>query len=244
MQAVKRSFGFLWALWGGLWFMLIITVFTILYALLFLVTGTRYVRQCIWINCRYLCNALRYLSFVRKRVHGLERMDRTRNYVFVANHTTQFDTIVSASSLPHAASFLAKAELKKVPVFGYMIRMLAYTVDRKNKESREKSIRNLVSELQKGNSIFVFPEGTRNRTENPLMDFKDGAFGMAVMSGTPIIVQTLVGMKKINPPQGIQLYPGVVDVYWSDPIETKGMTVADIPALKQRVRDEMLKYLG
>jgi len=163
--------------------------------------------------------------------------------VFVANHSTQYDTLVGAGSLPHPASFLAKAELKKVPMFGYMVQMLAYTVDRKDKESRENSIRNLAAELAKGNSIFIFPEGTRNRTDKPLIDFRDGAFGMAIMAQAPIVVQTLVGMRKINAAEGIQLYPGVADVYWSHPIETKGMTAADIPTLKQRVRDEMLKHL-
>jgi 1-acyl-sn-glycerol-3-phosphate acyltransferase len=223
--------------------MLIITVFTILYAILFLFTGKKYVRTCIWINCRYLCNWLMFMTLIRKRAHGAEAIDKSRTYVFVANHRAQFDTILAASALPHAASFLAKSELKKVPFFGYMVKMLAIMVDRKSKESREKSVRVLVDTLKRGWSIFVFPEGTRNKTDQPLIKFKDGAFSMAIMAQVPILVQTIVGMQKVNAPKGAYLLPGVVDIYWSTPIETTGMTMDDLPMLKERVRNEMLKHL-
>jgi 1-acyl-sn-glycerol-3-phosphate acyltransferase len=125
-----------------------------------------------------------------------------------------------------------------------MVKMLAIMVDRKNKESRERSVRFLVEELSKGHSIFLFPEGTRNRTLELLKEFKEGAFRMAVMAQVPIAVQTIVGAKKLNDPVRLQLYPGVVDVYWSDPIETKGMTLEDVPRLVQQVRSEMEKYLS
>lgn len=243
MQPFKKAFGFVWALWSGFCFMFLITVFTILYAILFLFTGKKYVRACIWINCHYLCNILAALTLVRKRVHGRESLDKSRTYVFVCNHRAQFDTIMAAASLPHPAFFLAKVELKKVPVFGYMVKMLAIMVDRKNKESRERSLRVLVEELQKGHSIFLFPEGTRNKTDNPLIDFRDGAFNMAIAAQVPVVAITLVGMRKVNTPKGFQLFPGVIDVHYSKPFETKGMTAADIPLLKQRVRDEMIKHL-
>jgi 1-acyl-sn-glycerol-3-phosphate acyltransferase len=243
MQLLKSAFGIIWSFWGGFWFMLLIAVFTILYAILFLFTGRKYVRFCIWINCRYLCNWLMALTLIRKRVHHADRVDKNATYVFVANHRAQFDTIVAAGSLPQPVFFLAKAELKKIPFFGYMVKMLAIMVDRKSKESREKSVRVLVERLQNGDSIFLFPEGTRNKGIEPLLPFKDGAFVMAIKAQVPIVVQTIVGMRRVMASKGAQLFPGVVDIYWSEPIMTAGMTVDDIPLLKQRVKEEMLKHL-
>lgn len=63
------------------------------------------------------------------------------------------------------------------------------------------------------------------------------------MAQVPIAVQTLVNTRTLNDPRYIHLKPGVVDVYWADPIETKGMTLDDIPALKEKVRAEMMKHL-
>jgi 1-acyl-sn-glycerol-3-phosphate acyltransferase len=224
--------------------MLIVAVFAILFAILFTFTGKRYARACVWICCHYLCNAHMILALVRKRMHGREKIDPKGTYVFVANHVTQYDTLVAGGSVPHAVSFLAKNELRKIPFFGYMVKTLAILVDRKSQESREKSVRYMVSELQKGHSLFVFPEGTRNRTDKPLIDFRDGAFRVALMAQKPIVVLTLVGTKKINEAKGLQLLPGVVDVYFSDPIETRGMTADDMPKLKEHVRQEMLAHLA
>lgn len=243
MQTLKSVFGFLWALWSGVWFMLIVTVFTPMIALVLLVSGQKYVRACIWFCCRYLCTAHTFISLVFRRVHGKEHIDTKRTYVFVANHRALYDTLIAGSTVPHAASFLAKGELLKVPFFGYLIKKLAMPVDRKSKESRERSVRHLVASLQKGLSIFVFPEGTRNRTTDPLIAFRDGAFAMAIRAQVPILVQTIVGMAAVNAPQGVRLLPGVIDVYWSKPIETTGLTLADLESLKQRVRDEMLAHL-
>jgi 1-acyl-sn-glycerol-3-phosphate acyltransferase len=173
----------------------------------------------------------------------LENIEEKGTYVVVANHRSQVDIIAGASALPFPVRFLAKAEVKYIPFFGFMVRMLAIIVDRKSKESREKSYRYMAAALQKGESLFIYPEGTRNRTEAPLKEFKDGAFKVAVMAQVPIAVQTLVGAMELNDPRTWALYPGTIHLYWSRPVETKGMTAADIPMLKETVRNEMLKHL-
>ncbi len=244
MSQLRLIFGFFWAMWGAFWFMVVVTPFTILYAIVFLFTGKKYVRECIWINCHYLCPFLLRLYFIRLQVFGKEKIAPDKTYVIVANHLSQIDVLVTGASVPHPVRFLAKAEIKYIPFFGYMVRMLAIMVNRKNKESREKSLRYMVADLHKGNSIFIYPEGTRNRTQQLLKEFKDGAFKIAIAAQIPIAVQTLTGVKEINNPKGIQLFPGKVQVHWSDPIETKGMTLNDMPALIEKVRAEMMKHLA
>ena len=243
MNILKQVFSFFWALCGCFWFMAVVIPFTILYAILFLFTGKKYVRECIWINCHYLCPFLLKMYLIRLEVFGKEKIDPKKTYVIVANHLSQVDILVTAASVPHPVRFLAKAEIKYIPFFGYMTKMLAIMVDRKNKESREKSLRYMVADLHKGNSIFLYPEGTRNRTSHPLKEFKDGAFKIAIAAQIPIAVQTIVGAKKVNNPNGLQLFPGKIKVHWSEPIKTKGMTLDDMPALIEKVRGEMKKHL-
>ena len=243
MHILKRIFGFFWALWAGFWFMVVVIIFTPAYAIVLGIFGKKYSMKCVWVNCHYLSPFLLAMSLIRIKVHGKERIKPDKTYVFVANHLSQIDIISGTAVLPQPIRFLAKAEIKKIPFFGYMVKMLGIFVDRKSKESREKSVRYMVNELAQGNSLFLYPEGTRNRTDQPLKEFKDGAFRVAIDAQVPIAVQTLVGTKELNDPRGLQLYPGTVEVYFGEPIETKGMTLDDLPALKARVIAEMMSHL-
>ena len=243
MYFLKRIFGFLWAIWGAFWFMVVVTIFTLIYAVVFALFGKKYSMQCVWINCHYLCPFLLKVCLIRMKVFGKEKMDTKRPSVIVANHLTQVDILTTAAAVPIPIRFLAKMEIKYIPFFGYMTKMLAIMVDRKNKESREKSFRYMAEAIKSGETLLIYPEGTRNRTGAPLKEFKDGAFRVAVMAQAPIVVQTLTGMLSVNDPHGLQLYPGTVEVHWSEPIETRGMTMADVPALKEKVKNEMLRYL-
>ena len=243
MNFAKRIFGFIWMLWGGVVFMSVVIILTFVYAFVLGIFGRKYSMACVWINCRVASPLILALILIRHKVFGKEKLDPKKTYVIVANHTSQIDIISSAAACVQPMRFLAKAEIKYIPFFGYMVKMLGIMVDRKSKESREKSYRYMAQALQKGETLFLYPEGTRNRTAEPLKDFKDGAFKVAVMAQVPIAVQTIVGARKLNPVEGFQLYPGKVEVHWGAPIETTGMTAADIPLLKERVRNEMLKHL-
>jgi 1-acyl-sn-glycerol-3-phosphate acyltransferase len=97
--------------------------------------------------------------------------------------------------------------------------------------------------LKQGESLFLYPEGTRNRTGQPLKEFKDGAFRAAILAQVPIVVQTLVNPRELNNPDGIHLQPGRLDLHFSAPIDTRGMSLEDVPRLKQQVIDEMMRHL-
>lgn len=244
MQAIKYILRTLWALWVGLGFVLVVLIFTPIYAVILSIFGRKYAMRLVWVNCHYLSPFLLAMGLVRYRVHNIDRIDPKGTYVFVANHTTAIDILLTASAMPQPMKFLAKMEIKKMPVFGYMVQMLAIMVDRKSEESRKKSLIYMVNDLKQGNSILLYPEGTRNRTDAPLKEFKDGAFRTAIMAQVPIAVQTTVGAKALNPTQGLQLKPGVVDIYWGKPIPTTGMTIDDVDHLKEMVRQEMLSHLS
>lgn len=237
-------FHFFWAVWGFTMFISIVAILTPIYALLLLFGGNKMALRCIWFNAHYVSPFLLRLMLIRLYIHGAEKVKREATYVYVSNHLSQIDILANASAVPHPIKFLAKMEVKYIPFFGFMVKMLAIVVDRQNKESRDKSFERMIQTLKRGESLFLYPEGTRNRTEQPLKEFKDGAFRAAILAQVPIVVQTLVDPKLLNNPEGIHLQPGRLDLYFSAPIDTRGLSLEDVPRLKQQVIDEMMRHLA
>lgn len=243
MRLLQNIFAFFWALWGLVAFLLVIVIPTPIYAIVLFIGGKKYVPLFIWINMHYLSAIVLWLYGIRVKVIGKELIAKDKAYVFVANHAAGVDVMATGVAMTQPAFFLAKNEARYIPVFGFMVRMLSILVDRKSKESREKAMQYMLKTLREGYSLFLYPEGTRNRTSALLKEFKDGAFRTAIAAQVPIAVQTLLNTKGVNNPNGIHLLPGKVTVVWNEPIETKGMTEADIPTLSERVRNIMLENL-
>ena len=91
--------------------------------------------------------------------------------------------------------------------------------------------------LKDGQSIFIFPEGTRNKSgENNLLPFKDGAFRLAIDLQVPILPQVYINTDYIMPYKPLLMRPARIDVYYLDPISTEGLTMQDLQNLKEQVR--------
>jgi 1-acyl-sn-glycerol-3-phosphate acyltransferase len=98
--------------------------------------------------------------------------------------------------------------------------------------------------LRENIGIFICPEGTRNKTKEPLLDFRDGAFRLAIQAQTPLAVMTIVNSGKLlSPNRPIELAPGTIHCIWSEPISTIGMTEYDVPALREKARAIMIDTL-
>jgi 1-acyl-sn-glycerol-3-phosphate acyltransferase len=98
--------------------------------------------------------------------------------------------------------------------------------------------------LQVGHSIHIYVEGTRNKTNELLQDFYDGAFRLAIATQRPIVTLTICGSDKISTPkQPFVGSPGSVHCIWEAPISTEGMTLEDLPRLKAMARDRLLHNL-
>ncbi len=243
MKTARSIFGAFWLAWGAWWFLLMMIVCTPFVAITLPLFKRKAARWWIWFLFSKGAPFVLFMCGVRIKVFGLENIVTNQAYVFVANHTSQLDilTAASASKLPY--KFLAKSEINKIPFFGYMTRQLAIMVDRSSKESREKSVQYMIEELNRNMSLLIYAEGTRNRTAEKLKEFKDGAFRVAVLAKKPLVAVTLVGNKTLNNPNGFQLFPGEVKVFWSKPIETTHLSFDDLPMLKERVKQEMLLHL-
>ena len=131
---------------------------------------------------------------------------------------------------------LGKYEMVKYPVFGIIYKAAAILVDRSSAEKRAKSVRALKAALNHGISIFIFPEGTFNETENPLKDFYDGAFRIAIETQTPIKPILFIDtIKRMHWKSIFSLSPGKNRVIFLEEIPVHTYTMKEVQVLKSTV---------
>lgn len=166
--------------------------------------------------------------------------DKTKQYIFVGNHISYLDIPPIILSIHQPFRALGKYEMINVPIFGWIYKATVILVDRRDAEKRAKSVRALKAALAKGISIFLFPEGTFNETEKPLKDFFDGAFRNAIETQTPIkpilFIDTL---ERLHYKSIFSLTLGKNRAVYLKEISVSGLTLKDLPQLKQQVFDIM-----
>jgi 1-acyl-sn-glycerol-3-phosphate acyltransferase len=134
---------------------------------------------------------------------------------------------------------MAKKELLKLPVFGWIAGAATVIVDRSSRESRMQSLEKLKKVLQSGISVLVFPEGTQNRSREILQPFKDGAFRIALETQQPLLPMVVIGAGRLMPPGTVNLRPGVIRIVVGKEIPTAGMAPEELSALKLKTSDAM-----
>jgi len=174
---------------------------------------------------------------IRVKVRGLNHIDGSRPCIFMCNHQSNFDIPVLMAHLPAQFRWLAKAELFKIPFFGYAMRRAGYiSIDRSNRKSAFHSLKKAAEIIRNGTSVIVFPEGTRSR-DGRIGSFKKGGFILAIDSGVPIIPVSLHGTWPIMPKNTLKIRPGRVTIDIQPPVETSNFTRKGVDVLQGRVRD-------
>jgi 1-acyl-sn-glycerol-3-phosphate acyltransferase len=170
-------------------------------------------------------------------VHYEVEPDPKRAYVFCANHFSYLDIAAMGLILENYYAFVGKSALKKAPLFGYMFAKLHIQVDRADSASRAKSLQRSIKALQSGRSIVIFPEGGIKSQCPPQLHrpFKDGAFRMAIGQQVPVVpISLLNNHKRLPDKKKMRLHPGRIRAIVHAPIETTGMTLADVDALREQ----------
>lgn len=161
--------------------------------------------------------------------------DPRRPYVAVSNHESYAD-IFLISHLPWEMKWLSKEEIFRIPVMGWMMRMAGdIPLRRGNRDSTLAALAACRDRLAKRVSVMIFPEGTRSRG-GELLPFKDGAFRLAIEAGVPVLPIVVAGTRHAMAKGSFRFQPARAAVRVLDPVETTGMTLDDIPVLKERVR--------
>jgi len=166
---------------------------------------------------------------------GVRIRDPRRPYVAVSNHESYGD-IFLISHLPWEMKWLAKVELLRIPVFGWMMRMAGdVPVHRGRAASRKDAILACRDRLAKRVSVMIFPEGTRS-ADGAMLPFRDGAFLLALETGTPILPLAVAGTGHGMAKGTFRFRPTRALCEVLEPIETAQLTPEDLPALKRTVR--------
>lgn len=171
---------------------------------------------------RYWAKGNLWACRVSVRVHGLDRLDPRRAYVFMSNHRSQFDILTLMAALQaFPLRWVAKHELRKVPVLGAcMNRTHQILVDRDSRTQAVATLRKVRELLAAGISVVFFPEGTRS-LDGRLLPFRPGGFMAAVEAGAPVVPVTINGSHAVLPPGDWKVRGGEIDVVIGAPIAVR-----------------------
>lgn len=165
-------------------------------------------------------------------------------YVIVLNHISYLDAIVIFPALRNYFRPLGKKEMSRIPLMGFIYKQIALLVDRSSRHSRTKSMRLMYRTLRNEADIVIFPEGTFNETGAPLKDFYDGAFRLAINAQTPILPVLLPDTEqRWHYSAWWKTSPGRNRAVYLAPVPTEGLTMNDLPELKEKVYRVMKKAL-
>ncbi len=183
-----------------------------------LVSSFRFVQGTCWVVL-FLCGAL-------PKVKGKENIPADAPVLYVANHRSIFDIPVTLVLSPGPLCFIAKKELKKIPIlYQWFLFMQGEFLDRKDLKQGMQVIRNATQKIENGLPVFVFPEGTRGTAEDEseLLEFHEGSFRVAVRSGCPIVPISICNTREIFEAHLPWPKKTHVVVEYGTPIETKGL---------------------
>jgi 1-acyl-sn-glycerol-3-phosphate acyltransferase len=187
---------------------------------------------------RWWSAAILWAAGIKVRVHGLAGKAITEPHIFASNHVSWFDVPALARALPRY-KFVAKAELFKVPIFGKAMRSAGMIeIQRENRKAAFGAYEVAAERIRHGNSVVVFPEGTRGHAY-PLRPFKKGPFVLAIAAGVPIVPIIVHGTIEIMRKGSLWAHPGTIDIHLLEPVSTAGIDYDHREALMQTVRTRM-----
>lgn len=178
------------------------------------------------------------------RAEGLERLDRNRRYILIANHHSYFDIPCIFAAIPQPIRFMAKKSLFSIPIFGWAIGRAGFIpIDRKNRRTAVKSFDLAVQRIRRGNTIVIFPEEGRSR-EVAMRPFQRGAFLLAIRSELPIMPVAIEGTYEVHRVGARRITPGVVTIRVGTEISTTGVSVRAKESLSEQSRSQIEALLA
>lgn len=244
MSIFRQIFRKIWAFYGAIIFILEAILYAPFLYFFTLFAGKRVMQLFLKWSYYYIPRIHFTPCLIRLKVIGREKIDKKRQYIIVSNHQSILDIYANPGGSPVFFKYLAKSEVKDLPFLGKIAGYFCVFVDRKSDGSRKQSYLNMRKAIDDGHSILIYPEGTRNRSSEPLKKFHDGAFKLAIDTGVPIAVQTLVNSATLaSPGNTFDLSPGTIYCHWDEPIDTTEYSQNDLPVLKEKVKSMMTTHL-
>ena len=180
-----------------------------------------------------------FISGVKLEVNGIDNIPDDQAVLFVGNHISFFDIIVTYPLMKRPTGYIAKKEIKKVPFLSWWMYFVnCIFLDRKDPRQGLKSVLEASEKIKNGTSIFLFPEGTRSK-DGKLAEFKDGGFKIATKAKAPIVPIGIQGTSDILENHFPIIKSGKVIVNFGKPVYTSEMSKAEQKSLPDLVREQV-----
>jgi 1-acyl-sn-glycerol-3-phosphate acyltransferase len=237
---MKNIFGRIWAVWGLIWFIVTMLLFMIPFIIIYYQPEPKRTRNFIFVS-RIWMGIYMPMIGCPVSIKGKENFAPGENYVVICNHNAFIDVPVSSPGIPGGNKTIAKAELAKTPVFGMLYKMGSVLVDRTSESSRRESFTSMKAVLGIGLHMCIYPEGTRNRSDQPLKAFHDGAFRLAIATGKPLMPTLIFNSRKVMPEKPVfYLWPNRMKMHFLPPVN---ITATDtVESLKENLFAIMSTY--
>lgn len=231
---MRTLLGRIWLAWAGFWFIaLFLLIYPFLYLFLLSPKTYRIAHQLrkIWgATTSVIC-------FVIPIVTYEEELPKNQQLIFCPNHISYLDILTCGSFLPGFNFFMGKIELSRIPLFGIWFKTLDIAVHRESLRGSHKAFLDASKQMDDlGANLIIYPEG-RIPDDAPKLKypFKPGAFRLAIEKQIPIVPVTIVdNLKRFNS-DTFKGSPGKMRMFVHAPIETKGLSIEDLPSLQEKV---------
>lgn len=193
---------------------------------------------------RRLCVLHQWLNPMWKfKTSGQLPANKRNPYVMVSNHESFVDMLL-LSHLKMEMKYLSKESFLRIPLVGWMMKMSGdVSVLRGDRSSGAAALIVCEKWLKRKMSVMIFPEGTRS-FDGEMRAFKDGAFVLAIRTQTPMLPVVVHGTRSALRKSDWRMGDAKAEVRVLEIIETTGMTLDDVPALRERVRDVMIAEIA
>lgn len=234
------------------------TILALLFAILYLIIGIpvlavewvigKFNRQAADISqlrmVQWAFNVILFICGTKITVIGEEHVPTDVPVLYIGNHRSYFDIIITYARCPRLTGYVAKDNMEKVPLLRvWMRRLHCLFINRENVKEALKTILAGIDNIKNGISMCIFPEGTRNKTDEQMLPFKEGSFKMAEKTGCPIIPMAITNSAEILENHFPKVKPVHVIVEYGAPIypnELDKETKKKLGAYCQNVIKEML----
>ncbi len=231
----------LWRIWFLIVFILLFIAFI---PALFFYTA-------IYKNNKIVCHLTRYwskltlfFSFIYPSIEWEHKLDKKGHYIFCPNHVSTLDIPLILAVLPMPIQYMGKAEIAKIPLFGYFYKNNTVVVDRGNKRDAYDAFLKAGEQLKKGINMCIFPEGGIPKADVLLKKFKNGSFRLAIEQDIKTIPITIADNKRIFPQEYFKGRPGIVRIKIHKPIAPNSLVEKSIENLNTSVYNTIFEQLN
>jgi 1-acyl-sn-glycerol-3-phosphate acyltransferase len=186
-----------------------------------------------WQHIQYILKRAVACGNVDLKVTGVENIPSEGGFLLYSNHQGMFDVLAIAATCDRPLGAVLKKELKDVPFLKQIIACTkSFAMDREDVRQSLTVIQSVIKEINSGRSYLIFPEGTRSKSSNDLLEFHNGSFRCAAKTGCSVIPVALVDCYKVLDQKGSK--PVTVQIHYLEPIyheEYKDLNTKELAAL-------------